>query len=313
VVRLLTDQTVWLVLAAGVLGVLLPDVGARLQGAVLPLLAVMVVGVGITETPRTLLGRRAELLPALVVVAVQMTVLPLLAFGLFRALPAGDGRLGLLIVGLAPAEVTSALATRLAHGSAGLALRLLALSLLVSTVSIPLWLALLTTAQRPVSGTTLFGELVVAVVLPLVGAAVVRARVPRVGQLTERWSALSALAVVVLVFIVAGGLRQLRFDGGLVALGAALIGLVGLCYGLGLVLAGVLRLAHGQRRAVLFTTGMREFGVAAAVATSVVSTQAGAVAAVYGLLMMTSSFWVVGWLQRREAGLGKPTTVDQAA
>lgn len=298
VVTALTDYTVLLVVLAGALGVALPHQGAQLQGALLPLLAVMVIGVGVSETPRTILGRPSELLTAFGVVAVQLTLLPLAAYSLSRALPPGDVRSGLLVVGLAPAEVTSALATLLAKGAAGFALRILALSLVVSTVSIPLWLAQLTALRGGVSSGDLFVELLLAVVVPLLGASLLRVTVPRVARAEQTWAALSALAVVVLIFIVAGGLRELPTGGTLYTLGVALAAFVLLCYLLGLLGGHLLRLSASTRRAVLFTTGMREFGVAAAVATAAVSTQAGAVAAVYGVAMMSVSFLLVGRLRQ---------------
>ncbi|MGI8552379.1 MAG: bile acid:sodium symporter family protein [Dehalococcoidia bacterium] len=294
---LLTEQTVWLILLAGLLGYLEPGWGASLQRAVLPLLALMVVGVGIGQSPRALLGQPRDLVQSLPVVAIQLTLLPLVAFGLSRALPVGNLRLGLVVVGLAPAEVTSALAALLAKGSATFALRVLAISLAASTVSTPLWLSLFGTGHGGLSATNLFVELLLAIVVPLIAASLLRVAAPRVANLERVWAALSAVAVVLLIFIVAGGLRDLPVDQGLLQLGAALAAFVAVCYLLGFLLGLVLRLPEGERRAVLFSTGMREFGVAAAVATAAFSTTAAAVAAIYGVMMISTSFWLVNRLR----------------
>src|SRR5207245_2921064 len=98
---------------------------------------------------------------------------------------------------------------------------------------------------------------------------------------------LAAVSVVVVVFISAGRIRPL--------LGSAAFGVaVGLCalllaaqFAAGWLCGALLRMSAPERRAVLFPVGMREFGVAAAVAFAVAPSSA-AVAGVYGVLLMVA-------------------------
>src|SRR5262249_13689793 len=79
--------------------------------------------------------------------------------------------------------------------------------------------------------------------------------------------------------------------------GAGIVVALALPFGLGAGVGALLRLPPGRRSAVVFTTGMREFGVATAVA--LISVPAAvAIPAVYGILLMLLSSGLARRLSR---------------
>jgi bile acid:Na+ symporter, BASS family len=269
-------------------GLLLPNVAARLAGGVPYMLGGQVLGVAVTLT----LGRFAAVarrpLPVLLALAAQWTVLPLAGVGLFNVISDPTLRNGALIVAVAPAEITSALVALLAAGSGAVAITCMAGSLALGTVLTPLWVSAVLGPAAHVDRLALIAELALSVAVPLVVGVSLRTRWPGLHRLRSRALDLSAVCVVLVVFVSVGSARAF-------VLSASLLPCIGLCavllvigYGLGLALAWPWRHHAHLWRALVFPVGMREFGIAAAVAL-VVSPGAVGVAGVYGAMLMTTA------------------------
>ncbi len=269
-------------------GLLLPNVAARLAGGVPYMLGGQVLGVALTLT----LGRFAAVarrpLPVLLALATQWTVLPLAGVGLFNVISDPTLRNGALIVAVAPAEITSALVALLAAGSGAVAITCMAGSLALGTVLTPLWVSAVLGPAAHVDRLALIAELTLSVAVPLVVGVSLRTRWPGLHGLHSRALDLSAVCVVLVVFVSVGSARAF-------VLSASLLPCIGLCavllvigYGLGLALAWPWRHHAHLWRALVFPVGMREFGIAAAVALAV-SPGAVGVAGVYGAMLMTTA------------------------
>lgn len=281
------DRLPLYVIAAGVLGVVFNGVAARIDGAVPVLLAGQVAGVALTLTAPQLL--RVARAPRCVVaaMAVQWSVVPLAGIGIARLSSDPTVHDGILITAAAPAEITSALVALLAGGGAAVALSSMAASLTLGTVLTPAWIGAGLGASARVDRAGLIAELALSVALPLVVCVALRTRVPRLAAQGARALDLAAICVVLVVFVSAGRVRPL--------LGSATLAVtVGLCLLLlaahltaGWLCGEALHLGLADRHAILFPVGMREFGVAAAVAFAVAPASA-AVAGVYGVLLMVA-------------------------
>jgi bile acid:Na+ symporter, BASS family len=269
-------------------GLLLPNVAARLAGGVPYMLGGQVLGVALTLT----LGRFAAVarrpLPVLLALAAQWTVLPLAGVGLFNVISDPTLRNGALIVAVAPAEITSALVALLAAGSGAVAITCMAGSLALGTVLTPLWVSAVLGPAAHVDRVALIAELALSVAVPLVVGVGLRTWWPRLHGLRSRALDLSAVCVVLVVFVSVGSARTF-------VLSASLLPCIGVCavllvigYGLGLALAWPWRHHAHLWRALVFPVGMREFGIAAAVALAV-SPGAVGVAGVYGAMLMTTA------------------------
>ena len=269
-------------------GLLLPSVAARLSGGVPYMLGGQVLGVAMTLT----LGQFAVVarrpLPVVLALAVQWTVLPLAGVGLFNVISDPTLRNGALIVAVAPAEIGSALVALLAAGSGAVAITCMVGSLALGTVLTPLWVGAVLGPGAHIDRPTLIAELTLSVAVPLVVGVSLRTWWPGLHRLHSRALDLSAVCVVLIVFVSVGSARAF-------VLSASLLPCIGLCavllltgYGVGMALAWPWRHHAHLWRALLFPVGMREFGIAAAVALAV-SPSAVGVAGVYGAMLMTTA------------------------
>jgi BASS family bile acid:Na+ symporter len=282
------DRLIFYAALAVAAGLLLPSVAGRLSGGVPYMLGGQVLGVALTLT----LGRFAVVarrpLPVLLALAAQWTVLPLAGVGLFNVVSDPTLRNGVLIVAVAPSEVTSALVALLAAGSGAVAITCMAGSLALGTVLTPLWVSAVLGPAAHVDRLALIAELTLSVAVPLVVGVGLRTWWPDLHRLRSRALDLSAVCVVLVVFVSVGSARAF-------VLSASLLPCIGLCavllvisYGLGLAVAWPWRHHAHLWRGLVFPVGMREFGIAAAVALAV-SPGAVGVAGVYGAMLMTTA------------------------
>jgi BASS family bile acid:Na+ symporter len=282
------DRLVWYVLAAAALGLLLPDAAAQLQSFVPLMLAGQVAGVALTLAAQefTRVARRPWV--PLAALLVQWICFPVA--GLLMQHVATDATVGhgALIVAVAPAEITSALIAIVAGGSGALAISCMAGSLALSTLVTPLWLAFALGGATHVDESGLVVELLLSVLLPLCLGVAIRTAWPVIDRYHSWWLDLAAVSVVLVVFVGAGSARSSLNESLLVEAVSVCLILLLTGLGLGTVTGFLLRLQPTERRAVLFPIGMREFGVATAVAL-VVDPAAAGICGLYGIALMAGS------------------------
>jgi BASS family bile acid:Na+ symporter len=265
------------------------------------MLAGQVLGVALTLTARQFAAVAGAPAPLVVGLAVQWTTLPLLGIALFHL--GGDPTLagGALIVAVAPAEITSALVAVLAAGSGAIAASLMAASLAAGTLLTPLWLSVAIGTAVHVDRGGLIVELALAVALPLVAGVALRTSIPALARRGGRALDLSAVCVVLVVFVSVGSARGLVLSLTVLPCVAICLVLLVAGYALGAAAGWTMRgRGHAVARAVMFPVAMREFGIAATVALTVSPGTVG-VAGVYGALLMTSSPALARWLRSRRA------------
>jgi predicted Na+-dependent transporter len=235
----------------------------------------------------TLARRRASPDAIAAAVLLPLAFLPLLGIAL-AALYDGPAHDGLIALGLASTEVASAGLVALAGGDAALALTVVAFSLAATAAVAPAVAPLLVdTAIEP-------GELIVrftlVVLVPLaVGLAVrARSRDPRLEPFGER---AATLVLALLVYAALGDLGHLSQLGS--ALSASALFLAG-----SVALALVLRPLLGELQTGGLLFALRDFAVAAALASQFHSPGAAAIPAVYGVLMLVLAAAVAPILRR---------------
>lgn len=295
----------WVTLAV-LLGLAVPASSSNLAPLVPVFLAGQVLGVALNLTPLELrsAGRRLPLIG--LVLLVQWTVLPAVGFGLRALAPTPTLAAGILICAIAPAEITSGLMVALAGGDAAVATACMAGSLALSTVLVPLWLTVGLGAGSRFDPASLVAELGLSVLLPLLVGVGLRARFPRLGGWRHLWLDMSAACLVLVVLAGTGHARGALLSGAILPISALALALLlggGVAgWGLGRVLA----LPRRAAVAVGFPIGVREFGVAIAVAVAVRPPAAG-VAGVYGILMVAGAGTLASWLGRpRESKPASP-------
>lgn len=284
-------------LAAG-LGVAFPHASHWLRPAVPVMLAGQVAGVALTVTVRQFRPVLARPVPIVAALAAQWLLFPLFGYLLLRANGADLAGQGAFIVAVSPAEITSALVAVLAGGTAATATVLMTASVGTGCVLTPLWLSLLGRHAGTVDRWSIVFELVVSVTLPLVVGVLIRSRSAMVALHPRRCLDLAGISLLLVVFVGAGAARPLLLSSRIGEAALFAVALVVWGGGLGAAVGSAIGRTRPVRLGLAFPVGMREFGIATAVALSIAPNAAG-FGGLYGIIMMLSSAGVAHVLRRR--------------
>lgn len=283
-----------LALLAVAIGLALPSSALAARSDLLLALLVLTTALGIPYAELSRLRRQAGTVAAL-------SVLPLLALGALAWLIGRPFspliRDGLLAVGLSSSEVAAVGMVALAGADATLALGVVASSLVAAALIGPL-------AIGPLSGTVvhvhtggLLARFALVVIVPLAVGVALRSRqalAARLARVDSEREGLAALTVAVLVYAALSGARGAHH------LGAALVASLAFLLGCG-CLAELWRRARARRRDAIagaLAIGMRDFAVAAALATQAFGATAAAMPGVYGVVMLLAGALAAGRLSR---------------
>jgi predicted Na+-dependent transporter len=291
----LADHVVVMAAAAVVLGLLVPSPG--LASASDLLLGALVLFTAAQIDPRRLSELRRMLVTVPLLSAGVLVALTAAAWVIARPF-SGDVRDGVLCLGLASTEVASVGLIGLASGDAVLALGVLTASLISSAILGPLLVGVLAHTHGHVTSLSLLGRFGLVVLAPLALGLGARGMTTRMAKADGALNGLAAFTVCALLYAAISGVhggRQLIQD--LVASLAFMIVafLIGTCISRALGTNDDL-----DHTAVLFTSWLRDFAVAAALATQAFGTAAGSVAGVYGALMLLAGAGAATWIRRRD-------------
>lgn len=266
-------------------GIIFPSAAHAIAFAVPLMLAAQVIGVALTLSAREFVPVAKRPWILLLALLVQWTALPLTGIGLARLTTNTAVSRGIAITGLSPAEITSSLVAILAGGAGELATAFMATSLALGTILTPLWLSPALGHAATVDRLALVTELAFSVTLPLLIGIALRSRFPALQAQRARSLDLSAFGVLLVVFVGAGQAHHLIFSGAILPAILLCIALQAVGYTVGSLFGLVVRAPLQIRQALLFPIGMREFGIAIAVALSVAPASAG-LAGLYGVILM---------------------------
>lgn len=262
------------------------------------LLAALVFATAVGTDPAALVRLRRSAWPLASALAVGIAVLPALSWAASRLVAAGPLREGVMSAGLAPCEIASVATTAMAGGETALAAGILIGSTL-ATVALAGPLLGFEASGVTVHTGSIATNLGLVVALPLAAGLVLRSRRPlHPGE--ERAAALAATgAVAALVALIAAEVHlSMRYLPVVAALGAFLAVSAAVGVALGARRPGPLR------SAVLLTTSMRDFAIAAGLAAAAFGPAAAAPLGVYGVLVLVWGTAAAGVLRSRLAGAG---------
>jgi predicted Na+-dependent transporter len=257
-------------------------------------LLVLATAVGIDAGAfATLRASRWRLLGALV---LGITVLPALSWAVAQVIPAGSLRDGMVVVGLAPCEIASVATTRMARGQPALsAVVLIGSTVLAVALAGPI-LALEVSGASVHPGHVI-SNLALVVALPLAAGIVLRAGWSPVRRAEPAANVVAIVALAVLVGMIAAQVH-LGLDY-LSVLGASILFL------LATAAIGVALARHSPRStavALLLTMSMRDFAIAAGLASAAFGAAAAAPLGLYGVVVLVWGTAVAGALRSRSAG-----------
>jgi predicted Na+-dependent transporter len=223
---------------------------------------------------------------------VGASVLPALSWAVSRMVASGSLRDGVMTVGLAPCEIASVATTAMARGEPALSAGVLMGSTVV-TIAIAGPVLALESTGGSVHPAHILINLSLVVALPLVVGVGLRARMPLPEKVERLALRAATLAVGALVALIAA---EIRFGADYVALGGALVAFVVLSALLGWLIG--LRTASAVATALLLTTSIRDFAVAAGIATAAFGNAAAAPLGLYGILVLVWGTAAAGRLRR---------------
>ena len=269
-------------LVVAALGIFVPGPGRRAEAAdgILIALAVLVFCTGTSMTFAEMGAVRTAGRRLAAVLAVTTAGLPVLAWLASHLVSGAAARGGILAAGVAPAEVASVALTGLAGGDAVLAAGLLAASTIL-TVLLAGPILSLAGAHSAASQLSLLVTLALVVALPLALGSALRSADPFGGREQPLTRVLGTVSLLVLLWQVAS---QIEVRSGEASVLLALLAYLAGGAALGWLLA---RGAPTERRtAIVLTTAMRDFAVAAGIAASAFGAAAAAPLGIYGLLVL---------------------------
>lgn len=280
-------------------------------------LFVIMVGMGMTLTPRdfheVLVAPRATLFGLL----AQVVALPVIAFGLawLLSLPPALA-VGLVVIAACPGGTTSNLFAYLGRGDVALSIILTVLASLITIISLPLFveLALLRwhdsamVVELPVTKTVI--ALFAIVLVPVAIGMVIKRYADAFARRSE--AVVSVFGFVVLVVVVAAILASLgerTFEllkaGGFAA---ALLNIAGLL--LGMIGGRVIGLSHRQAFTVAIELGIKNGTLGLLVTLTLLqSSEMSVPAAVYGVMMFFFGMVMIGWARYMGIGVAVRKTV----
>src|SRR5580692_6965500 len=292
---------VLLVLAVAAAGVAGPAPGrAMVAGNGIDIaLAVLVFATGLSLRLADLAAVRLAWRRIAVVLLVSTVALPILAWAASFLIGDPVLRSGMRTVGVAPAEVATVALCVIAGGEAAVCATLLAASTIITVVAAGPILSLLG-ASVTVSSAGLLGNLAVVIALPLAAGVALRAVWSPGPEVDAAVRLVTVLALLLLLWQVAS---QIRLNSAYVAVIVALVVYVAGSAALGWILA--LRAPPGQATAVLLPVAMRDFAVAAGIATAAFGPAAAAPLGAYGVLVLLLGSGVT-LLSRRRGRAAQP-------
>ncbi len=289
---------IWVLLFA-VLAFLIPSAFLPLTAFIVPLLGLIMFGMGLTLKAEDFreVGRRPG--RVLVGVLAQFMIMPGLAWLLCKlfALPP-EIAVGVILVGCCPGGTASNVITWFARGDLALSVSITSVTTLMAPVVTPALIWLLASEWLPVSFSAMFLSILQVVLLPIVlGLIVQRVLGARVGVIVDILPLTSVLAIVAIVAAVVAASQAKIAESGLIIMAVVILhNTLGL--GLG-YLAGLLTgMPLAQRKTLSIEVGMQNSGLGAALASAHFSPLAAVPSALFSVWHNLSGALLATFLRR---------------
>ncbi len=292
----------WAVLLS-VLAYAVPSPFLPLAGWIPPLLAVVMLGMGVTLTMDSfaVVARRPQVL--LLGVALQYTIMPIGGWALASLLGLPPQIVaGVVLVGSCPGGTASNVITYLAGGAVALSISLTAISTLLSAVATPGLTWLLVGRSVPVPVLSMLKSVLIVVVLPVAAGVVVNTYWGKaLRRLRTVFPLVSVLAIVVIIAIVVALNRD-----ELGTIGPAVVAVVALHNSAGLLLgyaaARALGFTEAERRTLAIEVGMQNSGLGVVLAHQYFSAAAALPGAIFSIWHNLSGSLLASFWSRRPTG-----------
>ncbi|UXR73659.1 MULTISPECIES: bile acid:sodium symporter family protein [unclassified Staphylococcus] len=255
------------VLLVSVIAFTMPSLFSGL-GAIIPyLLGIVMLGMGLTikVSDFKLIFKYPK--PVLIGVALQYTVMPVLAYLIAKAfqLPP-DIAIGVILVGCCPGGTTSNVMSYIAKANVALSVTITSVSTMLAPVLTPSFMYLFAREWMEVSFASMFMSVTQVVLVPILIGLVVQRFFRGFSEKSEDVLPLvSVVAISLILGTVVAGSRELIIETGLLIFTVVVLHNV-LGYATGYVLANVFKLDYPDKKAVSIEVGMQNSGLAVSLA-----------------------------------------------
>ncbi|MCU6480399.1 bile acid:sodium symporter family protein [Arthrobacter sp. A2-55] len=289
-----------LVIAAGILGFLLPGSFKPLAPSVPYLLGIIMFCMGLTLTLPDFAAVAKRPWAVALGLAAHYVIMPgagwLIATGLHLS---PELAAGVILVGCAPSGTSSNVMAYLAKGDVALSVAVATISTLVAPIVMPALTLFLAGSFLHVDAGAMMLDILKTVLLPVVAGLLARLFLNRMVDFVLPvlpWISAVVISLIVAI-VVAGSASKIVAAGGIVFLAVVLHNGFGL--GLGYLAGKAGRLDARARRALAFEVGMQNSGLAATLATAHFSPLAALPSAVFSVWHNISGAVVAAWLARK--------------
>lgn len=299
----------FMVFATGAAAMTFPSVfvawgGFELKRTIVPLVQLILFGMGMTLTFDDF--KRVAAMPKAVVVGVvlQFTVMPFVGYLCARAFGLqAEVAAGLILIGSCPGGVASNVIAYLARANVPLSVTMTACSTLLSPLMTPLAMKLLAGTYVPIEFLPMMMQILKMIILPLAVGLLIHRYAPRAAKILVKVLPLLAMAsICVIIGVTIGMSRDDLLQVGLALFAASVVhNAVGYLLGY----QGAKRCGLNARdcRTVALEVGIQNGGMATGLAFNVLhSTQAAMASATFGPWSAVTSSVLASWWRKRTAG-----------
>lgn len=257
------------VLFAALLAFFAPAVFKPLSVAIVPLLGVIMFGMGLTLKLEDFAALGRHPWRVLLGVVAHFVIMPGVAWALCQLfhLPP-EIAVGVILVGCCPSGTASNVMTWLAKGDLALSVAIAAVTTLLAPLLTPALIWLLASTWLPISFAGLFWSILQVVLLPIaLGLIAQRVLGNRVGALVEVLPLASVISIVVIVAAVVAASQARIAESGLLIMAVVILH-NGFGFLLGYLTGKCCKLPVAQRKSLALEVGMQNSGLGAALATA---------------------------------------------
>ncbi|OKL46545.1 hypothetical protein BSR29_06855 [Boudabousia liubingyangii] len=290
-----------LVVFAGALGWLVPAVYSPVSPYILPLLGVIMFGMGLTVRPRALLTVLEHPKALTIGVLTQFIAMPLAGWAVASMLNLPPAlAIGVIMVGSCPGGTASNVVAYLARSNVALSVSMTTVSTLLSPILTPMWVLLLAGTHIKVGFWAMVWSITKVVLLPVLAGSTLRALLPQlVKKIEPILPVASALTIaIVLGSVVAGSAASLWSVGPLIFAAVVIHNLIGMT--LGELVGWATGLSRRDRSALTVEVGMQNSGLASGLAKAFVPSPEAAVAgAIFSVWHNVSGSIFAAWSRQQ--------------
>ncbi|MBU5616634.1 bile acid:sodium symporter family protein [Psychrobacter sp. TAE2020] len=257
---------IWALLSA-LLGFVFPEFFASLAFLIVPILGIIMFGMGMTLKTSDFLEIIKRPKPVIIGLLAQFTIMPLIAY-LLTVVFSLDPLIavGVILVGCCPGGTSSNVITFLAKGDVALSVAITSISTLLAPFLTPILLQVFAGQLIDIDLLSMMVTITKIVILPiLLGIIVHKFLGDKIESAITVLPMISVLGIsIIIAAVVAVSKATILDSGAIVFVVVALHNMLG--YSLGYLLARLLGFTETQRRAIMIEVGMQNSGLGAALA-----------------------------------------------